>query len=95
VKPRPNKDISDIKTELTELSAQLKKHVNPSIGRMVGMGLIKGMAFGFGSLIGATVLVSLAAYLLTQAVSQIDFFPLLQEWIGWVVEIIDSKRDTP
>ena len=95
MKPRPNKDIADIKAELGKLSSSFEAHANPSLGRMIGLGLVKGMAFGFGSLIGATVLVSLAAYLLTQAVSQIEFFPVLQDWVGTIVDIIDSKRETP
>ena len=45
---------------------------------------MKGAAFGLGSVIGATVFVSLIIYLL----SQVAFLPIIGEWIKIILEEI-------
>ena len=43
---------------------------------MLGFQFIRGLAFGLGSVLGATVLVSILVYFL----AQIDFIPIIGEW---------------
>ena len=63
-----------------------------SWARMIGYSLVRGMAFGFGSLIGATVIVYFAVSILGQMVSHIDFVPLLGDWIGKILEIVETRQ---
>jgi hypothetical protein len=55
-----------------------------STSRQLMMQFLKGAAFGLGSVIGATVFVSLIIYLL----SQVAFLPIIGEWIKVILEEI-------
>jgi hypothetical protein len=55
-----------------------------STHRQLLMQFMKGAAFGLGSVIGATVFVSLIIYLL----SQVAFLPIIGEWIKVILEEI-------
>ena len=50
------------------------------------------MAFGFGSLIGATVIVYAVIAILTQMVRHVDFIPLLSEWVTTIVQIVQASQ---
>ena len=52
--------------------------------RQLFMQFMKGAAFGLGSVIGASVFVSLIIYLL----SQVAFLPIIGEWIKVILEEI-------
>jgi len=47
--------------------------------------LYRGLAFGLGSVLGATILVSVAAYLL----AQIDFIPIIGDWAADIAREIN------
>lgn len=55
-----------------------------STRRQLLLQFMKGAAFGLGSVIGATVFVSLIIYLL----SQVAFLPIIGEWIKVILEEI-------
>ena len=59
--------------------------------QMIWYNVVRGMAFGFGSLVGATVIVSIVVWILSQMVSQFDFIPLLGEWVTKILEIVESS----
>ena len=48
------------------------------------MQLSKGMAFGLGSVLGASVIVSLTVFLL----SQVEFVPIIGEWVKGIMDEI-------
>ena len=47
-----------------------------SVWRLMWVNFLRGLAFGLGSVIGATFLV----YVLVQILSQIEFIPILGDW---------------
>jgi hypothetical protein len=55
-----------------------------STSQLLTIQFLKGAAFGLGSVIGATVFVSLIIYLL----SQVAFLPIIGEWIKILLEEI-------
>lgn len=57
-----------------------------STHRQLMMQFMKGAAFGLGSVIGATVFVSLIIYVL----SQVAFLPIIGEWIKMILEEINK-----
>lgn len=63
-----------------------------SWSRMIWYNVVRGMAFGFGSLVGATVIVYIAIAILSQMVSHVDFVPLLKDWITKILEIVEESR---
>lgn len=82
---------SDLQSDLRRLSdevALLNSHrfvrIHNSVPRMVGLQLLRGLAFGLGSAIGATALVSVAVLLL----SHIEFVPIIGELASQVIHEI-------
>lgn len=88
---------SDLQREIVALREEVAKlndhkflRVYAQFWRLVAFQLLRGMAFGLGSVVGATVLVSILAYLL----SQVDFIPILAEWAAELdVEFSQEKTE--
>ena len=59
-----------------------------STWRILWLNFLRGLAFGLGSVIGATILV----YLTVQILAQIEFIPILGEWAVQLIEQIETKR---
>jgi len=59
-----------------------------STWRLLWLNFLRGLAFGLGSVIGATILV----YLTIQILAQIEFIPILGEWAVQLIEQIETKR---
>ncbi len=57
-----------------------------SIPRLLWFHLLKGVAFGLGSVLGATVVLSTVVYLL----SQMEFIPIIGEWITAILEVVQQ-----
>lgn len=58
-----------------------------SIPQLLWFNLLKGVAFGLGSVLGATVVLSALIYLL----SQIEFVPFIGEWVSEILEIVKTE----
>jgi hypothetical protein len=63
----------------------LRSHA--TTGRLLWFNFLRGLAFGLGSVLGATVLVSVAVYVL----SQIDFVPVIGEWAKEIVRVVEGE----
>ena len=62
--------------------------VHNSIWRLVGFQFLRGLAFGLGSVLGASILVSALAWW----VSQFEFLPIIGEWASELAKEIDLSR---
>jgi hypothetical protein len=62
--------------------------VHNSFFRMIGFQFLRGLALGLGTVVGATALVSIVAYWL----SQFEFVPIIGEWVK---QIADQITETP
>ncbi|MEP2947137.1 MAG: DUF5665 domain-containing protein [Lentilitoribacter sp.] len=69
-------EINALNRELGKLNQHRYIKLHNSIPKMLGFQFIRGLAFGLGSVLGATVLVSILVYFL----AQIDFIPIIGEW---------------
>jgi len=58
-----------------------------SLPRLIWFNFMRGLAFGLGSVLGATVLVSVLVYFL----SQINFIPIIGDWATEVLSIISDQ----
>lgn len=72
-------------TELEKLNEHRFVKVNNSLWRLLSFQFARGLAFGLGTAIGASLLVSVIAWWL----SQIEFVPILGEW---ATEILNSMN---
>jgi len=50
--------------------------------------MVRGLAFGLGSVLGATILV----YITVQILAQIEFIPILGDWAIQLIQQIEMKR---
>ena len=77
---------------LTEEVRKLNEHrfirVQNSYWRLITYQFVRGLAFGLGTLMGATVLVSLLAWW----ASQFSFVPVLGEWLNQIVQEMEAGR---
>ena len=71
---------------IIELKDQNFFFIYNSIWRIIGVSLIQGLASGLGWIIGATLLVSTLTFFL----SQVEFVPIVGEWVSRVIQEIKS-----
>ncbi len=78
--PRPaaalDQEVAALRAEVARLNAHRFIRLHNSLPRLVGFNLLRGLAFGLGTVLGATILVSFLALVL----SRIDFIPIIGEW---------------
>jgi hypothetical protein len=74
--------------EVERLNAHRFIKVHNSIWRLVGFQFLRGLAFGLGSVLGASILVSALAWW----VSQFEFLPIIGEWASELAKEIDLSR---
>ena len=79
-------ELESVRVELARLNGHRFVRIHNSTMKLVTFQFLRGLAFGLGSVLGATILVSVAAYLL----SQIDFLPIIGEWAAQIANQIDS-----
>lgn len=69
-------EIKQIRESLEVLNSHKFVRIYNSPMRVVGLQFLKGVAFGLGSVVGATIVVSILITLL----AQIEFIPIVGEW---------------
>lgn len=79
--------VSRIEGQLDRLQAHKFVASHNSWIRLVWFNLVRGLAFGLGSVLGATVLVSVLIYFL----SQIDFVPILGDYANRILDMLDAR----
>lgn len=82
-------------TQTARLAVALEKinshnfmRVYNSVWRLVWINFLRGLAFGLGSVIGATILV----YVLLQILAQIEFIPILGDWALRLIAEVEKAR---
>lgn len=78
-----------IHQELTNLNNHKLIKTYNSIPRLLWFHLLKGIAFGLGSVLGATVVLSMLVYVL----SQMEFIPIIGEWISAILEVVKQSTE--
>lgn len=82
----PDDDLRAALDRLTIEVAQLNRR--EKFLRMLGANLLRGLAFGLGSVLGASLLVSILGWW----VSQFEFLPLIGQWAVRIVDEINRAR---
>ncbi len=85
-----HKDLVLLRQEVARLNAHRFVRIHNSVIMLLLFQLLRGMAFGLGTLLGATLLVSIIVY----SLSSIDFIPVIGEWASEVVDIITNRPPT-
>jgi len=85
------KELQEIRDALNLLNNhKMIRNLN-STRRMIGLQFLRGVAFGLGSVIGATIVVSL----LISFLAQIEFIPIIGEWAVEIMEEIQPNVTAP
>lgn len=82
------RDIRRLSEELERLNSHRFVRIHNNMYRLVGFQLLRGLALGLGTALGATALVSVVVLLL----SQIEFIPILGEWAGRLILEIRAEQ---
>lgn len=84
------RQIAALRAEVATLNNHRFVRIQNSPLRLVGQRFALGLVAGLGSVVGATFLVSVLVYFL----SQIDFVPIIGEWAKTIVADIEASRPT-
>lgn len=81
--------IQSIEEELKQLAGHKLLRLYNSVSKLLFLQLLKGIAFGLGSVVGATIVVSALAYLL----SQVELVPIVGEWVKNIIGYLGVEND--
>lgn len=84
---------AELRTELRALRAELARlnghrfmRLHASMPRLLAFNLARGLAFGLGTVLGASVLLSVAAWFF----SQVEFLPIIGEWAAEIARQMEA-----
>lgn len=81
-----------VQLRLAEAIETLNDHnlmrIYSSSRRIIWTNFLRGLAFGLGSVIGASILV----YITVQILAQIEFIPILSDWALRLISEIEKSR---
>tara|TARA_R110002124_G_scaffold72020_20_gene192799 strand:- start:806 stop:1102 length:297 start_codon:yes stop_codon:yes gene_type:complete len=84
----PPSDASQLLAEVRKLNQHKFVRAHDSWISLIWFQVVRGLAFGLGSVLGATVLVALIVSML----GQMDFIPILGEWAAQILEILEVGK---
>lgn len=80
------KELQKISDALDTLNQHKFVRLFNSTPRMLWFQFLRGVAFGLGSVVGATIVVSILISLL----SQVEFIPIIGDWTQQIIEEIQQ-----
>lgn len=83
---KPKNPIDKLDKSIRELNEHYFFKMHSSFWKVLSISLFRGLLSGLGWVLGATILVSLLTYTL----SQIEFIPILGEWVSQLINEIES-----
>ncbi len=83
---RLNEELHALRAELERLNRHRFIRLYDNLWRLGALQLFRGLAFGLGSVLGATLLVSGFVYVL----SSIDFIPVIGKWAAEIVQQVQE-----
>ncbi len=80
-------EIRALRRSVDTLNGHAWIRVENSLPRLLWRQLLKGLFLGLGTVMGASVLVSVVVYFLTR----IDFIPIMGEWGKEIADVIEAE----
>ncbi|MGC9419178.1 MAG: DUF5665 domain-containing protein [Rhodovulum sp.] len=81
------REIAALRREVKQLNRQRFFEINGSVWRLVSIQFLRGLAMGLGTVVGASALVSIIAF----SLSQIDFIPVIGDWAKEIAREIQEN----
>lgn len=88
-KSDPTQDIKRLAAELEKLNSHNFIRIHNSVYRLVGFQFLRGLAFGLGTVVGASALVSVVVLLL----SQVEVIPVIGNLATQIIQEIDEAPE--
>ena len=85
---QPEAAIARLTAEVERLNNHRFIRVQNSVWRMIMFQFARGLAFGLGTVLGASLLVSLLAWW----VSQFEFIPIVGDWAAQIAKQIELSQ---
>ena len=82
-------EVSALRRELSRLNRHRFIVVHNSMPRLILFQLARGLAFGLGTVLGASLLLSVVVW----SLSQINFIPYIGDWAAQVLQVIEPTLD--
>lgn len=82
-------EVAALRREVSRLNRHRWLQVHNSMPRLIAFQLYRGIAFGLGGVLGATVVLSIVVW----SLSQIDFIPVVGDWAKELLVIIEPTLD--
>lgn len=83
------REVAALRREVQRLNAHRFIRVHNSIPRMLAFSLARGLAAGLGTVLGATVLLSVMIW----ALSQIEFLPIIGDWAAQIAAQVRDMQN--
>jgi len=83
-------EIAALRQEVNALNSHRWLKVHNSFPRLIGFQLVRGLAFGLGTVLGASVLLSVLVW----SLSQINFIPIIGDYAAEVISIIQPQIES-
>ncbi|MBM2575264.1 hypothetical protein JQC91_03005 [Jannaschia sp. Os4] len=80
-------EVAALRREMARMNRHRFIQVHNSMPRLIMFQLARGIAFGLGGVLGATVVLSVVVW----SLSQINFIPIIGDWATEVIEIIQPE----
>jgi len=81
------REIARLRDDLKALRRHRALKMHATWWGMMAESFLRGLALGLGTVLGATILVSIAAY----SLRQIDFVPLIGQWASEIAREIETQ----
>ncbi len=81
-------ELRAVRAEVERLNQQKLFQNERSLKRVMLWGLVRGLSFGLGSALGATILISTLVWIL----SSIDFIPVIGDWAQQIIDEINPSQ---
>lgn len=82
------REIKALRAEVRRLNNHRFLRVNDNFWWMLGNALARGLMMGLGTVVGATLLLSVLVWML----SQIEFLPIVGEWAKEIAVIVKGSE---
>jgi hypothetical protein len=84
-----SEEVAGLRREVARLNRHRWLQVHNSLPKLIAFQLYRGLAFGLGTVLGATVVLSIVVW----SLSQIDFIPVIGDWAKEILAVIEPSSN--
>ena len=91
--PAPTEALAEemraLRTELARLNSHRFVRIHNNMARLLAFNFARGLAVGLGTVVGATVFLSVIVW----SLSQIEFLPIIGDWAARIAEEMRAAQE--